>query len=493
MELVPILLYGLLLTFVLCYSTVEMYLLVVYLFRRKAQAKQLRERQVQHKDFVPFVTVQLPVYNERYVVERLIDALANLDYPREKMEIQVLDDSDDDSFDLAAARVKYWKEQGIQIEHVRRPKREGFKAGALAYGLQLSKGEFIAIFDADFIPPSDFLKRCLPLFVKPEVGVVQTRWGHLNKDYSLLSRLQAFALDAHFSIEQVGRGAAGHFINFNGTAGVWRKSCIEDAGGWSADTLTEDLDLSYRAQLKSWKTEYIEELVCPAELPVQMNALKAQQFRWSKGAAECARKNLGKVLRSGKHRMATKITALFHLMNSFLFICIVLIGLMTYPVILIAQAFPQHQALYAWMSVFYLSIVFITLFYAIAYVVNAQQKLLSVFGFLILYPLFLSVSMGLSLYNAIGVLEGYSGRKSAFVRTPKFNVLGKKGTWLKNTYAIRRLPLVTWIELFLALFFAVVCVLLSIEKNYLSLPFFGMLTFGFLFVSLTGILHRKAE
>jgi len=453
----------------------------------------LRERQIQNKDFVPYVTVQLPVYNERYVVERLIDAVANLDYPREKMEIQVLDDSDDDSFDLAAARVMYWKEHGLHIEHLRREKREGFKAGALAYGLLQSKGDFIAIFDADFIPPSDFLKRCMPLFVEPEVGVVQTRWGHLNKDYSLLSRLQAFALDAHFSIEQVGRGAAGHFINFNGTGGVWRKSCIEDAGGWSADTLTEDLDLSYRAQLKAWKFEYIEELVCPAELPVQMNALKAQQFRWSKGAAECARKNLGKVLRSGKLGMSTKITALFHLMNSFLFICIVLIGLMTYPVILISQAFPQHQALYEWMSVFYLSIAFITLFYAVAYIANAQRKLLSVFGFLILYPLFLSVSMGLSLYNAIGVLEGYSGRKSAFVRTPKFNVLGKKGTWLKNAYAVRRLPLVTWIELFLALFFAVVFVLLFIEKNFLSLPFFGMLAFGFLFVSLTGILHRRAE
>jgi cellulose synthase/poly-beta-1,6-N-acetylglucosamine synthase-like glycosyltransferase len=330
------------------------------------------------------------------------------------------------------------------------------------------------------------------LFADSKVGVVQTRWGHLNKDYSLLSRLQAFALDAHFSIEQVGRGAGGHFINFNGTAGVWRKSCIEDAGGWSADTLTEDLDLSYRAQLKAWKFEYLEELVCPAELPVQMNALKAQQFRWSKGAAECARKNLGKVLRSSKLGAGTKLTALFHLMNSFLFICIVLIGLMTYPVILISQAFPQHEGLYAWMSVFYLSIVFLTVFYGAAYFTNAKNKVLAVFEFLFLYPLFLSVSMGLSLYNAIGVLEGYSGKKSAFVRTPKFNVMGKQGTWVKNAYAIRRLPLVIWLEILLSLVFVGVVILLVKENNQVALPFFSMLSFGFLFVSLTGMLHRRA-
>jgi cellulose synthase/poly-beta-1,6-N-acetylglucosamine synthase-like glycosyltransferase len=492
MELVPILLYGLLLTFVLCYSVVEMYLLVVYLLRRKEQNNRYRKSQELNSDFVPFVTIQLPVYNERYVVERLLDAVVKIDYPKAKMEIQVLDDSDDDSFELAATRVAYWQSQGFQISHMRRPSRAGFKAGALEYGFRHSKGEFIAIFDADFIPPFDFLKRSIPLFTDPKVGVVQTRWGHLNKDYSLLSRLQAFALDAHFSIEQVGRGAGGHFINFNGTAGVWRKSCIEDAGGWSADTLTEDLDLSYRAQLKAWKFEYLEELVCPAELPVQMNALKAQQFRWSKGAAECARKNLGKVLRSSKLGAGTKLTALFHLMNSFLFICIVLIGLMTYPVILISQAFPQHEGLYAWMSVYYLSIVFLTVFYGAAYFTNAKNKVLAVFEFLFLYPLFLSVSMGLSLYNAIGVLEGYSGKKSAFVRTPKFNVMGKQGTWVKNAYAIRRLPLVIWLEILLSLVFIGVVILLVKENNRVALPFFGMLSFGFLFVSLTGMLHRRA-
>ena len=246
----------------------------------------------------PKVTVQLPVYNELYVIERLINTVCEFDYPKDLFEIQVLDDSTDETVNIIAAKIKEKLLEGFDIHHVRRPKRVGYKAGALKYGNEIAKGDFIAIFDADFIPSMDFLKKTIPYFHDENIGVVQTRWGHINKDYSLLTRLQAFGLDAHFTIEQSGRSSGDHFINFNGTAGVWRLDCINDAGGWQADTLTEDIDLSYRAQEKGWKFKYLEDFESPAELPVAMSALKSQQYRWTKGAAECSVKNLKLIFNS---------------------------------------------------------------------------------------------------------------------------------------------------------------------------------------------------
>lgn len=490
MELIPVALYIFFLSFILLYSIAELGLLFNFLFRLRKFRSLNPEPPIKEED-LPKVTIQLPVYNEVYVVERLIDAVARLDYPLHLLEIQVLDDSTDESAELAAKRILYWKENGISIHHIRRNERTGFKAGALDYGIRLASGAFIAIFDADFIPPAYFLRRTIPFFSNEKVGVVQTRWGHLNKNYSLLTRLQAFGLDAHFSIEQGGRNSAGHFINFNGTAGVWRKSCIEDSGGWSADTLTEDLDLSYRAQLLGWKFIYLEEIVSPAELPAEMNALKAQQYRWSKGAAECARKNLGKVLKNPVFGTATKIQAFFHLLNSFLFICIFSIGLLTFPVIMVAEKFPEYGNLYSLFSVFYLSMIFISIYYFASEIHHAKNKVKGFFAFIVLYPVFLCVSMGLSLYNTIGVLEGYTGRKSAFVRTPKFNITGKKGTWSKSKYAIQKLRPVVLLEGFFFLLFGIACFEVAKTGFSLSLVFYGMLTIGYGFVFLGSIIHSK--
>jgi cellulose synthase/poly-beta-1,6-N-acetylglucosamine synthase-like glycosyltransferase len=303
--------YVLLLAFIFAYSLVQLNLLLKYLSSRKRRQNLDAEIMPADQSLWPLVTVQLPVYNELYVVERLIDSAVALNYPKEKLEIQVLDDSTDESFELAANKVQHYQLLGFNIKHIKRSERTGYKAGALAYGLEIAEGEFCAIFDADFVPDPDFLIKTLPHFANKEVGMVQSRWEHLNREYSLLTRLQAFALDAHFTVEQGGRNAGNHFINFNGTAGIWRVKAINDSGGWSADTLTEDLDLSYRAQLKGWKFIFLESLGSPAELPAAMNALKTQQYRWNKGAAECARKNLGKVLSSANCNRSIKSSRIF--------------------------------------------------------------------------------------------------------------------------------------------------------------------------------------
>jgi cellulose synthase/poly-beta-1,6-N-acetylglucosamine synthase-like glycosyltransferase len=291
MEIIVVVLYSVSLLFIFVFSLGQLNL--AWHYRRQ---KKEKSSEVPALENYPQVTVQLPLYNEKYVAERLIRCIASFEYPSEKLEIQVLDDSSDETVSIVENTIEQLSDE-LDIKHIRRQNREGYKAGALKYGTQIAKGEFIAIFDADFLPRKDFLLKTIPYFTDENIGVVQTRWGHVNRDYCTLTKLQAFGLDAHFSIEQSGRSAAGSFINFNGTAGIWRKSCIADAGGWSADTLTEDLDLSYRAQLKGWKFKFLEEIESPAELPVIMPAVKSQQYRWNKGAAETAKKNIGKAMR----------------------------------------------------------------------------------------------------------------------------------------------------------------------------------------------------
>jgi len=283
--------FTILLIFTICMALIFMYSIVqlnLVLNYKKAQPIPIPESIADEE--LPIVTIQLPVYNEYYVIEGLIDAVCEFDYPMDKLEIQILDDSTDDTVKIIENKVKHYQSLGFDISQIKRAKRTGFKAGALKYGTTFCKGEFIAIFDADFLPSPNFLKKTIPHFKQKNIGVVQTKWGYTNPNYSFLTQLQEFGLNAHFSIEQVGRSIKNHFINFNGTAGVWRKTCIEDAGGWEADTLTEDLDLSYRAQLKKWKFLYLENVVSPSELPIEINALKAQQYRWTKGAAECFKK-----------------------------------------------------------------------------------------------------------------------------------------------------------------------------------------------------------
>jgi cellulose synthase/poly-beta-1,6-N-acetylglucosamine synthase-like glycosyltransferase len=425
--------------------------------------------------FEPHVTIQLPVFNERYVIERLIDAVGKLNYPKEKMEIQILDDSTDDTTAIILKKIESLRQLQLDIKLIHRENRAGFKAGALDHGLRLAKGSFIVIFDADFIPDADFLKRTLHLFSDPAIGAIQTRWDHINKNYSVLTRLQAFGLDAHFSIEQSARNTVGSFINFNGTCGIWRKQCIDDAGGWSSDTLTEDLDLSYRAQLKGWKFRYLEGVSTPGELPVIMPAIKAQQYRWNKGGAETARKIFWRVVRSDM-RAINKVHAFFHLFNSSVFLSLLLAALTSVPMLFIKKHHPEINGVFALGNIFLLGFLSIAIFYWIAtrrFNTNAHKT------FVNLFPAFLVVSMGLSLHNGIAVIEGLLGIKTPFVRTPKFNIIKRGESWKGNVYIQPRLNVLSFFEGFLCLYFiAGIGIGVYIGINILIL-FHIMLALGF--------------
>ncbi len=472
--------YGISLIFIFAYSLIQTNLVFLYLrYKRKKRPSGSSSPPEIYKGEYPFVTVQLPVYNELYVVKRLLNAVAAFDYPKDKFEIQILDDSTDETVALVDSKVAALEPKGLNISHIRRSTREGFKAGALAHGLLTAKGELIAIFDADFIPPRDFLKKTVPYFEDKQVGLVQTKWEHINENYSFLTRMQAFGLDAHFTIEQQGRNAGGHFINFNGTAGIWRRNCIIDAGNWQPDTLTEDLDLSYRAQLKGWKFLYLEHIGSPAELPVTMNAVKTQQFRWTKGAAECAKKNLLSVLRSKHISGSTKVHALFHLMNCTVFICILLIALMSIPLLFIKSSHPYYADIFLFTSFSPLSLFLFSYFYWTA---TIQKPGSSILSFLKKFPLFLSVSMGFALNNSIALFEGYIGKKIPFIRTPKFNITGNKGRWQGNKYLISGINGTTIFE-GLFMFYCLAGIYFDFYfHNYGMLLFHSMLASGFGYV-----------
>jgi len=431
----------------------------------------------EHTDDI--VTIQLPLYNEMYVVERLIDAVCEIEYPRDKLEIQVLDDSTDQTVEVTAKKVLEKQAEGFDIQHIRRTNRSGFKAGALKEGLKTAKGKFVAIFDADFIPKSDFLINTLKYFTSDKVGMVQTRWEHLNEDYSLLTKIQALALDGHFVIEQTVRNKAGLFINFNGTGGVWRKDCIEDAGNWHADTLTEDLDLSYRAQLKGWKFVFLRDFTTPAELPSEMNALKAQQFRWTKGAIETAKKILPLVWRS-KIPMRLKIYSTFHLTNNIVFPFILLAGILNVPLIFIKNAGPYWN-FFNFMAIFVIAFISSFLFYMFSQkdVYPDWRKKIA------LFPLFMAGSMGFALNNTRAVIEGLMSRKSEFVRTPKFKVVDKKDTMTKNIYfKSTKIQTSTYIELILAIYCLIGVIASIYFMEIAALPFQLMFFIGFASVSL---------
>jgi len=481
---IVVVIYSICLAFIFCYSLAQLHL--TWLYRSKPN---FSTPQTINPEIWPSVTVQLPVYNERYVVSRLLDAVAAFRYPKEKLQIQVLDDSTDDTSAIVAAKIKQLQQQGLTIEHIRRSERIGYKAGALQHGLQTATGDFIAIFDADFIPAPDFLEKTIVAFTSPEIGVVQTRWGHLNKNYSLLTRLQAFGLDAHFTVEQLGRNLGGHFINFNGTAGVWRKTCILDAGGWHADTLTEDLDLSYRAQLRNWKFIYQQQTIAPAELPAEMNGLKSQQYRWTKGAAETSRKHLTQVLKS-KQTIATKLHAFFHLLNSSVFVCVLLTAILSVPILFIKQAYPQFGWVFKAAALFLLSMVALILFYWTAHT-NHTATNYSRARFVPDFILFLSMSMGMSLHNSVAVLEGYLGYKTPFIRTPKYNLVTAQDSWQNTVYRLPGVSILTWLEGLLALYF-VWAIWLGLKfQNYGLLPFHVMLAFGFGMVFCYSLAHSR--
>lgn len=488
MELILIIIYGLALLFIFCYSLIQIQLVVKYKRYKKFQERRLNESV--DDNFQPKVTVQLPIFNEKYVVNRLIDSMVNLDYPSGDLEIQVLDDSTDETVEIAKAKVEEWQQKGVDIHYIHRTDRSGFKAGALAEGLTVAKGDFIAIFDADFLPKKDFLKRIIPHFRNDQLGMIQSRWEHINEKYSLLTKLQAFGLDAHFSVEQGGRNAGGHFINFNGTAGVWRRKAIEEAGGWQSDTLTEDLDLSYRAQLKGWKFLFVEEVGAPAELPAAMNALKTQQFRWNKGAAECTRKNLKKVLKSQDLSLGTKLNATFHLMNTAVFICIVILALLSLPMLAIKEHFQEYDLLFTLAGFFLITLPILGMFYWTSLRRSYDSKWKTFKHFIVLFPMFLSVSMGLSLHNAMAVLEGYLGKKTPFIRTPKFNLTDDKTKkWSANVYLKKSINPLTVLEILFAFYFLGGIVLGFKYEDYGLMPFHLMLFMGFAYVSIYSLTH----
>ena len=432
----------------------------------------------------PVVTVQLPVYNELYVVERLIEAACGLVYPRAKLEIQVLDDSTDETVQLVADCVDQYRRQGFDIKQVRRVDRTGFKAGALREGLVSARGEFIAIFDADFLPRRDFLLKTIPHFIQNErLGMVQTRWEHLNADYSLLTRAQAMALDGHFVIEQEVRNRAGFFINFNGTAGVWRRSCIEDAGNWQDDTLTEDLDLSYRAQLRGWKFLYLNSVTSPAELPSEINALKSQQFRWTKGAIETARKILPRVWRADLP-LRVKVHATFHLTNNLVFPFILLAGILNVPLVFLKHS-GLYDAYFMFMSVFVFAFIASFVFYLYSQkgvYADWQRRLM-------LFPLFMAGSMGFAVNNTRAVLEGLLHRRSEFVRTPKYSIQQRQDSWLGKHYAPSRFSPTVLLEVALAAYclFGVASSIYFLELA--AVPFQLLFSFGFGLVAFLSLRH----
>lgn len=473
--------YLLALLLILFYSLAQLNLLVNYLRSKKTQ-NNVPIFDLTDPSQIPLVTIQLPIYNEAYVVERLLDNIIKIDYPWDKLEIQVLDDSTDSSLDKTAKKIKQLQKKGLDIVHIIRDNRNGFKAGALKEGLAICKGEYIAIFDADFLPKADWLKRTIPFFKDNHIGAVQTRWGHINRDYSILTRIQAFALDAHFTIEQGGRNARGHFINFNGTAGIWRKSCILDAGNWEGDTLTEDLDLSYRAQLKQWKFKYLEDVETPAELPVVLSAARSQQFRWNKGGAENFRKSIPKLLSSRDIPFKTKIHGLLHLLSSSMFLCAFLVAVLSVPVLYLKQQpfFPKW--VFDISAVFLLSTLILFVCYWFAYKKLRGSKIKNFFGYCALFITFFTVLLGFTLHNSFAVLQGHYGKQTAFVRTPKFNINSLKDQWKGNTYISSKISKSFFLEAILLLYFLFGILSAFLLKDYSLLPFHIMLFFGFSFV-----------
>lgn len=416
-------------------------LVLAYLRARKHKPLAIKRA---HANYTwPLVTIQLPIFNERYVAERLIEAIGALDYPQDRLHIQVLDDSDDETIDIIAKAVDQQHQLGLDIEHIRRPERYGFKGGALEYGLKSAKGEFIAIFDADFLPSPDFLKAIMPYYNgKPKIGCLQARWGHLNEDTSWMTRAQANGIDGHFIVEQSVRSTANLFLNFNGTAGVWRKSCIQDAGGWHHDTLTEDLDLSYRAQLKGWKIRFVPHVIAPAELPVHISALKRQQFRWAKGSIQTAKKLLATLWRS-PNRLLLKTEATIHLTNYIVHPLILLNLILTLPLV-------SSQSPLLWLSpIFALAAIGPLTLYWVALKSDGKtipKRLSSL-------PLLVVLGMGLSLNNSRAVFEALIGKPSSFLRTPKFNIQGKNSA-VKSGGSEYLLPIdpSAWVEILFALY-----------------------------------------
>ena len=465
------------------------YLLMICYHLKRPQA--LRQHAETKKRFYldypvqkwPRVTIQLPIYNERYVVERLIESVCRFDYPKELFEVQILDDSTDDTVAIVRALARQMTDRGIDVQYIHRDDRTGFKAGALKEGLKTAKGELLAIFDADFVPQPSFLKETIPYFTNPKVGMLQARWGHINSDYSLLTRAQSIGIDGHFGVEQAARAWSGLFMNFNGTAGIWRRETIEDAGGWQADTLTEDLDLSYRAQLKGWTLKFVTEVVCPAEVPVTINAFKSQQHRWAKGSIQTAKKNLGKLFKSDIP-LLVKIQAFLHLTHY-----------MVHPMMLLVVLTSIPMLYSQW---FFDSLSLPIMLFTLLCLATCGPSSMYVFSQRILYrdwktrikfmPFLMCLGTGIAINNTKAVLEALFNIRSGFVRTPKYGIKKPQDTWRGKHYSIP-LNAISILEFVLGLYSLSGLLMFLLFSKYLVSPFLLIYTAGFFYVFFLSVKH----
>lgn len=437
-------------------------------------------------DPLPAVTIQLPIYNEMYVADRLIDAVCQMDYPRELLEIQVLDDSTDETTSVAERAVRRNAADGINITCIHRTDRTGFKAGALEAGLKVATGDYIAIFDADFIPTTDFLLRTVPFFADPKVAMVQARWGHINEDYSLLTKIQAILLDGHFVLEHGGRNRSGLFFNFNGTAGIWRRTAIADAGGWQHDTLTEDLDLSYRAQLRGWNFVFLPELISPAEVPVEMNGFKSQQHRWAKGSIQTCRKLLPRILRS-QLPLRVKAEAFFHLTANFNYPLMCVLSVLMAPSMVIRFNMGWYEMLLIDVPLFLAATASVANFYMVC-----QRELHKDWTTRLKYlPFLMSIGIGLTVNNTRAVLEALFNRQGEFARTPKYRIEGQTDEWIGKKYR-QSFVVQPIIELALGLYFTATVFYALANGIYGTVPFLVLFQLGFLYTGLLSVVQQYA-
>jgi cellulose synthase/poly-beta-1,6-N-acetylglucosamine synthase-like glycosyltransferase len=451
---------------------------IVYLFLKN---RRRVPQPLSHFEQLPIITVQLPLFNEIYVVERLLKSVSELDYPRERLQIQVLDDSTDETRQLTASCAQKLTERGFDVELIHRTDRVGYKAGALEAGLATARGDFVCILDADFVPQRELLRSAVHFFTDPKVGMIQTRWGHINRGYSLLTRVQAMFLDGHLLLEQVARSRSGRFFNFNGTAGIWRKSCIAESGGWQHDTLTEDLDLSYRAQLAGWKFVFLTDVVTPAELPVDMNGFKSQQHRWTKGSIQTCKKLLPRIWRSGLP-LPIKIEATGHLTSNFAYLLLACLCVLIHP----SAGGPQS----GWLRMFLLDVpIFLSASVSVAvFYICAQRELhpRTWMKEILLLPALIALGVGLSINNARAVLEAVFNHPSEFTRTPKYGIENKRQTWRSCRYMPLKsvLPIV---EVGFAIYFSYIVWYAVAHEQYFTLPFLVMFQCGFLYVALSSL------
>ncbi|MBN8610178.1 MAG: glycosyltransferase family 2 protein [Deltaproteobacteria bacterium] len=471
LQLVVIALYMGILTVLAVYGFHRAQLLYLY-WKHKSSAPQAPAKFVE----LPKVTVQLPMFNEMYVAERLIESVAALDYPKDKLEIQVLDDSTDETQNIAKAKVEELVERGYDAVYIHRVDRTGFKAGALEAGHKVAKGDYLLVFDADFVPTRTIVLDLVHHFTDPKVGMVQARWGHLNRDYSMLTRVQSMMLDGHFVVEHIARNRSGRFFNFNGTAGIWRKSTIIDAGGWQHDTLTEDMDLSFRAQLKGWRFVYVPDALAPAELPCEMNSFKTQQFRWAKGSAQTAKKLIPTILRADIP-WKVKLEVVFHLTDNFAYLFLLALALLQLPNMMLRQEMNRPELLLLDVPLFALTSGSIVLFY-----LTTHRALYgNLWEAITRLPLMMALGIGLSLNNARAVVEGLFGSDSEFVRTPKHGVTLKSESWTKKKYRASK-ELFSWIEVGLGLYFIATIGIGMFIGAWASVPFVLLFMVGFLYV-----------